>query len=105
MSALNQPETFQPAAREVPAMDALLHLPAELRAALLAELRRGNEVVRVGPLLGGEPGSVCITVRHPFHPASQTLRGPVQWRYLSDSRKWMQELSQRCGTVEHLVIW
>ncbi|RYF24604.1 MAG: hypothetical protein EOO33_11685 [Comamonadaceae bacterium] len=105
MAALNRPDDFQPAERELPAMDVLKQVPAELRAALLAELRRGNEVVQVGPLERSEPGSVCITVRHPFHPLSQNLHGPVQWRYLSDSRHWMQELSQRCGDVEYLVIW
>lgn len=105
MAALDQPEDFEPAARELPAMDVLKTLPAELRAALAAELRRGNEVVQVGPMERAQEGSVCITVRHPFHPVSQNLRGPVQWRFISNSRQWMQELSQRCGDVEYLVIW
>lgn len=105
MAALAQPETFEPVERELPALAVLANLPAELRAALLTELRHGNEVVKVGPRDWPQPGSACVTVRHPFHPTSQYLDGPVHWRYISDPRHWMQELSQRCGDVEHLVVW
>lgn len=79
-------------------------LPASLRAALVAELRHGNQIAGIGSTGWPRAGSVVVNVRERFTAARQTPPAGVAWRQVNDQRYCREELSQKTASVEFLVI-
>jgi len=79
-------------------------LPAALRTALLIELRAGNRLAGIGSSGWPNDGSIVVNLRERFSAARQALPGDVAWRALDDPHYAREELSQKAGGVEFLVI-
>lgn len=79
-------------------------LPAPLRAALGAELRAGNQLTGIGSAGWPDAGSIVVTVRARFSVARQAPPGGVRWRAPEDPHYAREELSQRVGPVEFLIL-
>lgn len=81
-----------------------LRLPAALRAALLLELRAGNELKGIGSSGWPGEGSIVVNVKDRFTAAKQALPLGVHWRELNDPHYCREELSHTQDGVEHLII-
>jgi hypothetical protein len=79
-------------------------LPAGLRAALVAELRAGNRFAGIGASGWPGKGSVVVNLRERFTVARRTPPAGVTWREPADPHYAREELSQKSGMMEHLVI-
>ena len=79
-------------------------LPGPLRAALTAELRAGNQLAGIGSAGWPSEGSIVVTVRARFSVARQAPPCGVRWRALDDPHYAREELSQRVGSVEFLIL-
>jgi hypothetical protein len=77
-------------------------LPAALRNALVAELRAGNRLAGIGSTGWPGEGSIVVNVRERFTAARQAPG--VAWRRLDDPHYAREELSEKMGPVEHLVL-
>jgi hypothetical protein len=85
-------------------LDLARRLPAPLRAALVAELRAGNQLVGIGSAGWPNEGSIVVNLRERFSAARQAPPGALAWRQLDDSHYAREELSLRVDSVEHLII-
>lgn len=79
-------------------------LPGGLRAALVAELRAGNQVTGIGSTGWPADGSVVVNMRGRFTAARQAPPPGVAWRETNDPHYAREELSQKVGAVEHLMV-
>ncbi|MET0981315.1 MAG: hypothetical protein ABWY02_04395 [Telluria sp.] len=79
-------------------------LPAPLLAALVAELRAGNQLAGIGSQGWPNDGSIVVTMRERFAAARQALPPGVAWRQPNDPHYAREELSQKVGAVEFLII-
>lgn len=79
-------------------------LPQALRAALMLELRAGNQLRAIGSTHWPQQNSIVVNVRDRFGAAKDQLPPEVRWRRLDDPHYCREELSQRVDAVEHLII-
>jgi len=79
-------------------------LPGPIRAALLAELRAGNQLAGIGSAGWPGEGSVVINMRDRFSAARRAPPDGVTWREGQDAHYAREELRQQVGTVEFLII-
>jgi hypothetical protein len=79
-------------------------LPAALRSALVAELRAGNRLAGIGSTDWPGEGSIVANLRAPLNVARRVLPAGVAWRRLDDPHHASEELSQKVGPVEFLII-
>ena len=79
-------------------------LPGPLKAALLAELRAGNQLTGIGSAGWPDAGSVVVNMRDRFSAARRAPPDGVTWRPLQDPHYGREELRQQVGTAEFLVI-
>lgn len=79
-------------------------LPDGLRNALLDELRAGNGLCQVNLANWPSEGSIVVNMRNRFSAASQAPPPGVRWNDVNDIHYCMEELSQKVGLVEHLII-
>jgi hypothetical protein len=79
-------------------------LPSPLRTALLAELRAGNQLAGIASQGWPNNGSIVVNMRERFAAARQAPPRDVNWRELNDSHYAREELSQKVGSVEFLII-
>jgi hypothetical protein len=85
-------------------LDLARRLPGPLRAALVAELGAGNQLVGIGSAGWPNDGSIVVNLRERFSVARQATPAGVAWRELDDPHYAREELSLRVGSVEHLII-
>lgn len=81
-----------------------MRLPDGLRAALVAELRAGNQMTGIGSAGWPNEGSIVATLRARFSAARQAPPEGVAWRELNDPHYCREELSQKVAAVEFLII-
>lgn len=81
-----------------------LRLPDGLRAALIAELRAGNQLTGIGSAGWPNEGSIVVTLGERFSAARQAPPEGVAWRELNDPHYCREELSQKVAAVEFLII-
>ena len=79
-------------------------LPDALRAALVAELRAGNQFAGIGCSGWPNQGSIVVNLRERFSPARHAPPPGVVWRELNDPHYCREELSQKVDSVEFLII-
>ena len=79
-------------------------LPGSLLAALIAELRSGNQLVGITSQGWPNDGSIVVTMRDRFSAARQVPSAGVTWRELNDPHYAREELSQKVDAVEFLII-
>ena len=79
-------------------------LPGPLRAALLAELRAGNQLAGIGSAGWPNDGSIVVNMRDRFSVARRVPPSGVTWRELQDAHYAREELRQQVGPVEFLII-
>ena len=79
-------------------------LPGPLRAALVAELRAGNQLTGIGSTGWPNAGSIVVNMRERFSAARQAPPPGVVWRELNDPHYCREELSQKVDSVEFLII-
>ena len=79
-------------------------LPDGLKAALLAELRAGNLLTGIGSSGWPSEGSIVVNMRERFTAARTDAPAGVIWRELNDPHYCREELSQKAGDVEYLII-
>ncbi len=79
-------------------------LPASLQAALIAELRSGNQIAGIASQGWPNEGSIVVTLRERFTAARQAPPAGVTWRELNDPHYAREELSQQIDAVEFLII-
>jgi hypothetical protein len=92
-------------AAPVPAWLALTRrLPADLRSALVAELRAGNRMAGIGSAGWPSEGSIVVTLHARFTVARQALPSGVCWRAPEDPHYTREELRQQVGAVEFLIL-
>lgn len=79
-------------------------LPEALRVALVAELRAGNQLTGIGSTGWPNDGSIVVNLRERFSTARQALPPGVAWREPDDPHYAREEMSQKDGAVEFLLI-
>jgi hypothetical protein len=79
-------------------------LPDALRAALIAELRAGNQLASIESMGWPSEGSIIVSMHERFSVGRHTLPIGVTWRKLNDPHYWREELSQKIGQVDFLII-
>ncbi|HBZ07266.1 MULTISPECIES: hypothetical protein [Massilia] len=79
-------------------------LPGPLRAALLAELRAGNQLAGIGSAGWPGEGSIVVNMRDRFSAARHAPPFGVTWRAPEDAHYAREELRQRVGAVEFLIL-
>ena len=79
-------------------------LPPSLRAALIAELRSGNQLAGVASQGWPNDGSIVVNMRERFSTARQKPPREVNWRAPNDPHYAREELSQKVDAVEFLII-
>lgn len=79
-------------------------MPAPLRAALLAELRAGNQMAGIGSTGWPNEGGIVVNLRKRFSAACHAPPAGVAWREPNDPHYAREELSQKVGGVEFLII-
>ncbi len=79
-------------------------LPSALRAALVAELRSGNQLAGIASQGWPNDGSIVVNMRERFSAARRETPPGVLWREPNDPRYAREELSQKVGSVECLII-
>ena len=79
-------------------------LPASVQAALIAELRSGNQIAGIASQGWPHDGSIVVTLRERFSAARQAPPAGVTWRELNDPHYAREELSQKVDAVEFLII-
>lgn len=85
-------------------LDLARALPQALRAALVLELRAGNQLRAIGSTHWPQQGSIVVNVQDRFRAAQDLLPSELRWRRLDDPHYCREELSQLLDTVEHLII-
>jgi len=79
--------------------------PDELRAALIAELRAGNSLVSIESMGWPSEGSVVATMGERFTVARRSPPAGVVWYGHNEvPHSWREELSQRVGQVQFLLM-
>jgi hypothetical protein len=104
IAALEEPSTFAPNPAEAEAFAVAKSVPAELRTALLVELKHGNLLDTVDCADWPNLGSVFICLRNKFHPSTRDLSPEVKWVSAYDPHYWREALSQLQDGVEHLIV-
>lgn len=79
-------------------------LPDALRIALIAELRAGNQLTSIGSTGWPSDGSIVVNMKKRFSAARYSPPPGVTWRELNDPHYCREELSQKVGLVEFLLI-
>jgi len=79
-------------------------LPGPIRAALLAELRAGNQLAGIGSAGWPGEGSIVVNLRERFSAARHAPPPGVTWRAPEDAHYAREELRQQVGAVEFLII-
>ena len=79
-------------------------LPGPISAALLAELRAGNQLAGIGSAGWPGAGSIVVNMRDRFSAARHAPPCGVTWRELQDAHYAREELRQQVGAVEFLII-
>lgn len=79
-------------------------LPAALRSVLEAELRAGNHLGAIGSTGWPHVGSIVVKLRERFATAERPLPDGVVWRRLDDPHYAREEMCQKAGAVEHLLV-
>jgi hypothetical protein len=79
-------------------------LPSPLRAALIAELRSGNQLAGIASQGWPNDGSIVVNMRERFAAARQAPPPGVAWRQPNDPHYAREELSQKVDAVEFLII-
>ncbi len=79
-------------------------LPGALRAALIAELRAGNQLAGIGSTGWPNDGSIVVNMRDRFSAARHAPPPGVVWRELNDPHYAREELSQKVDSVEFLIL-
>lgn len=79
-------------------------LPGPLRAALLAELRAGNQLTGIGSAGWPGNGSIVANMRERFSAARRAPPWGVTWRAVEDAHYAREELRQQVDAVEFLII-
>ena len=79
-------------------------LPPALRTALIAELHAGNQLAGIASQGWPNDGSIVVNMRERFSAARQALPPGVAWRAPNDPHYAREELSQKIGSVEFLII-
>lgn len=81
-----------------------MRLPDALRAALVIELRAGNQLTGIGSTGWPTESSVVVNLRERFSTVRQAPPSGVAWRELNDPHYCREELSQKVDSVEFLII-
>ena len=81
-----------------------IRLPDALRAALVTELRAGNQLAGIGSTGWPNEGSIVVNLRERFSAVRQAPPPGVVWRELNDPHYCREELSQKVDSVEFLII-
>lgn len=84
--------------------DLLRRLPAALKASLVAELRAGNQIIGIGSTGWPNQGSIVVNLRERFYTVAHTRPAGVVWRELNDPHYAREELSERVGSAEFLIL-
>lgn len=79
-------------------------LPGPIRAALLAELRAGNQLTGIGSSGWPRDGSIVVNMRERFSAARHAPPAGVTWREVLEAHYAREELRQQLGAVEFLII-
>lgn len=79
-------------------------LPMALRMVLAAELRAGNQLTGIGSAGWPNEGSIVVHLRDRFSTARRALPPGVTWRVLDDPHYAREEMSQKTGADEFLLI-
>ena len=79
-------------------------LPAPLRTALIAELHAGNQLAGIASQGWPNDGSIVVNMRERFSAARREPPPGVLWRAPEDPHYAREELSQKVGSVEFLII-
>ncbi|HEX9173962.1 MAG TPA: hypothetical protein VF861_15020 [Telluria sp.] len=79
-------------------------MPDELRTALIAELRAGNQLTGIASTGWPSEGSVVVNMRERFKAARRAPPPAVVWRQLDDPHYAREELSQKVDAIEFLII-
>lgn len=79
-------------------------IPDELRAALRSELQAGNRIASVMSIGWPQTGSVVVEVENRFSVARHSKSDKVIWSKVSAPQYWREDLSQKVGETDFLIL-
>lgn len=104
IQALTDLDHFMPAKADEKWLSIVRLVPANLRAALLLELRSGNRVDDISYSNWPQDGSVVIRLSQRFKNDWADNKYGVEYCFMNDPHYWKADINETVGGVQHLII-